>query len=95
MGVEATPYGNVTQPLGRTLRIADGFHKPQPEWYAIHDRFVMPPRKGFEYDWDRRNKIAQAMNHFFDKKASAREKSLLNAKATITYLSGSTYRSKT
>jgi superfamily II DNA or RNA helicase len=93
MGVEATPYGNITQPLGRTLRSADGFYKPQPEWYAIHDRFVMPPRKSFSSDWDKQIKIAQAMNHFFDKKASAREKSLLNAKATITYISGSTYRS--
>ena len=92
MGVEATPYGNVTQPLGRTLRLPDGFEKPQPEWYAIHDRFIMPPRQGFAADWEAQNNVAQAMNHFFDKKASTREKALLKAKSDISYRSGNSYR---
>jgi superfamily II DNA or RNA helicase len=92
MGVEATPIGNATQPLGRILRLPDGFEKPQPEWYALHDRFIMPPKKGFGNGWDADNNVAQTMNHFFDKKASAREKALLKAKAAIAYQSGSTYR---
>lgn len=92
MGVEATPVGDATQPLGRILRLPDGFVKPQPEWYAIHDRFIMPPKKGFGTDWDANNAVAQTMNHFFDKKASAREQALLKAKAGISYQSGASYK---
>jgi hypothetical protein len=92
MGVEATPIGDATQPLGRTLRLPDGFEKQQPEWYALHDRFIMPTKKGFGTGWEADNNVAQTMNHFFDKKASSREKALLKAKATITYQSGSTYK---
>jgi superfamily II DNA or RNA helicase len=92
MGVEATPIGNATQPLGRILRLPDGFEKPKPEWYALHDRFIMPVKKGFGSDWDANNNVAQTMNHFFDKKASAREKALLKAKAEILYQSGSSYK---
>jgi superfamily II DNA or RNA helicase len=92
MGVEATPIGNATQPLGRVLRLPDGFEKPQPEWYAVHDRFIMPPKKGFASDWEADNAVAQTMNHFFDKKASAREKALLKAKAEISYQSGASYK---
>ena len=94
MGVEATPIGNATQPLGRTLRIPEGFNKPKPEWYALHDRFIMPPREGFGTDYESVNAVAQTMNHFFDKKASAREKALLKAKATIRYESGARYKEK-
>ena len=91
MGVEATPYGNITQPLGRTLRLPDGFEKPKPEWYAVHDRAFMGPREGFAVGWEQENSVVETMNHFFDKKASLREKSLLKAKAKIQYQRGISY----
>jgi superfamily II DNA or RNA helicase len=78
MGIEATPVGNVTQPLGRILRLPDGFSKPTPEWYSINDKAVLSDRMSSkEYH------NACAANTFFDTKAHRRELGYMKARADV------------
>lgn len=85
MGVEATPVGNVTQPLGRTTRLMDG--KKTPEWWSIYDRFVLEGSKverfgsGAEVD----DELAEAINAFFDTKHESRKRGFKLAGAKAIY----------
>jgi len=64
MGVEASPIGNVTQPMGRITRLLEG--KPTPEWWSIYDRFIT--------DNPVAEKQAEAVNAFFDSKQESRKR---------------------
>lgn len=75
-GMEALPVGNVTQPLGRTLRLMEG--KSTPEWYSFHDRVFLPK------DAERGEPaVAMALNAFFDSKAQTRMRGFQKSGATI------------
>jgi len=76
LGIEALPTGNLKQPLGRILRIAEG--KLTPEWYAIHDQIkpddplsVNTAAMGF-------------LNNYFAAKTNARMAALKKAKAKVS-----------
>lgn len=78
MGVELLPSADVTQPLGRVLRLFDG--KPTPEWYAIHDVF------NYEADdlmWD--DIEVKVLTDYFEGKTVTRRKALKRAGAKIRY----------
>lgn len=79
MGVEALPSGNVTQPVGRVLRLLDG--KAKPEWYAIHDVVELPtdPNNPFP----KNDRMAEIMTKYFNGKTAARIKALKAKDATV------------
>lgn len=78
MGVEALPAGNITQPLGRVLRLSDG--KAIPEWYAIHDKVEVPTLpSGFKQV----SPMEGVLNKFFEGKTSARMAALKRANARV------------
>lgn len=77
MGVEALPAGNVTQPVGRVLRLLDG--KAKPEWYAVHD--FLDTNDGFE----KADRTVTILNEFFEGKTRARIKALQAKGARIKW----------
>jgi hypothetical protein len=85
MGVEATPIGNVTQPLGRITRLLDG--KKTPEWWAIFDRFVFENTKAERFGTEQSDIEAQveAVNAFFNAKHESRKRGFKIAGAKAIY----------
>lgn len=86
MGVEATPIGNVTQPLGRVTRLLEG--KKTPEWWAIYDRFVLEGNRAQRFgnvevaiDDD----LVEAINAFFKGKHDARKRGIAIAGGKLVY----------
>lgn len=76
MGVEALPSGNVKQPLGRILRLAE--NKNQPEWYAICDSVDLEIYTGTSKEHE-----AHLLTEFFDGKTNSRITALRKAQAQI------------
>lgn len=82
MGLEASPIGNVTQPLGRITRLLEG--KPTPEWWSIYDRFIP----------DNQTTVNQAevINAFFDSKQESRKRGFRSAGTNAIYHKAEDYR---
>lgn len=87
-GLEASPVGNVTQPLGRITRLLDG--KPTPEWWAIYDRYVFDDIADEEL-----MRQADAVNAFFDTKHRSRKQGFRIAGAKAIYHKAEEIRRKT
>lgn len=76
MGVEALPYGNIKQPLGRVLRILPD--KLKPEWYAVDDYYDIEENFG-----EGKLRTIKMLNQYFSSKTRARITALQRAKADI------------
>jgi len=86
MGVEASPIGNVTQPLGRITRLLAG--KPTPEWWSIYDRVIMDNHNPMIV------KQAEAVNAFFDSKQESRKRGFNAVGTKAVYHKAEDYRSE-
>lgn len=93
MGIEGSPVGNVTQPLGRTLRLPEGFEKPTPEWWSIYDNIPIDREELFGSSEDRLHQ-SETLNAFFDAKHEMRKKGYKTAQGTVTYHDADDIRSK-